>query len=163
MEASPQPAASSADANRRKSGRAVQKPARFQQDADLPVVTNGSSKRKRAERVAQDDDNALGSEPSSEEPESDPDAEEIKEKRRRVAKTSKVRAKPAAKKPKANGDAVKLAMRPMTNGIKKPAKPRKPATRKNVPQALGSDLFGVPSRYTLLMTLLTYRSRRLWL
>ena len=121
----------------------MQKPILFQQDPNIPVTTNGSGKRKRAERDALVDADALGPESSSDHAESDADAQEIKEKRRRVAKPSKAGDKPTKKSGKAaNSDGMRLAMRPATNGVK-PAKPRRPATKKRLPQALGDDLYGI--------------------
>ena len=107
----------------------VKPPVPFQQE---PIVaTNGSSaKRKRAGRVVHDGDEPdAGS--SSDHAESDPDAEEIKGKRRRVAKPTKQQKAP-------NNDALKLAMRPATNGTKRshPTKPRKIAAKKRLPQDL---------------------------
>ena len=137
--------------NRRRSGRTVRQPVLFQQDPNVSLVPNGSSgaKRKRGERLAGRDENDEGTEDSTSDPaESEPDAEEIKEKRRRVVKPAKARdqrEKPAATKkakaPKSGG--LKLPVRPATNGVKKPARPRKPASRKHLPQDLGSDLYGL--------------------
>ena len=144
MEVDSQPNATPSDAtNRRRSARTVQKPVLFQQDPNIPVTANGSAKRKRAERDAPASADALGPESSSDHAESEADAEETKEKRRRTAKSSKARDKATKKNVKAaDSDGMKLAMRPATNGVK-PAKPRKPATKKRLPQLLGDDLYGM--------------------
>ena len=147
MEVSTSPAAPPSDAtSRRRSGRAVHKPVLYQQDPNVAIVPNGSAKRKRGELAAHDDTEHATDESSSDHAESEPDEEELKEKRRRVAKPSKTsepRGKAAAKKSRPpKDDALKLAMRPATNGVKKVTKPRKPAARKHLPRDSGSDLYG---------------------
>lgn len=80
---------------------------------------------------AQDDDSE--GETSPEDSDGDADEEEVKEKHRRAAKSKKIPSKPAAKKPKtAAATTTKLAVRPATNGFKKPAKPKKPRARANL-------------------------------
>ena len=130
--------------NRRKSGRAIHKPVLYQEDPNVSITTNGSAKRKREERVAADAGEEMGHETSSNGEESEPDEEELKENRRRKPKAKKVLTKPAAKKPKtAKDDAVKLAMRPVTNGVKKASKPRKPRARVSVRVEEASGLYGL--------------------
>ena len=141
-EPSPQP---STDAtNRRKSGRAVQKPVLYQEDPRVSLSVNGSTKRKRSDGVPEGDDDA-NEESSGPEDESEPDEEELKEQRRRAKKPAQAK-KPAAKKPKRSGEpGVTLAMRPATNGVKKASKARKPRTRiagTNVADAEGTGLYG---------------------
>ena len=135
--------------NRRKSGRAKQKPVLYQQDPNISIVSNASGKRKRAELQGGDvvNDNEDGSEEEStvSESDGDPDEEELKEKRRRVAKSKKGHSKPAAKKPKTSADATtKLPMRPATNGVKK-AKTWKPRARQNAAVEDGTGLYGIAS------------------
>lgn len=131
MSAPPSPAAGgqpASTATRRKSGRVSKKPDRFAPDAHSTSTT----KRKRGT------DNDSGVEASeTSDPESDPtsddepDEEEIRE-RRRKRKTKGTARKPAAKKPKTNGDSVSLAIRPAANATRKIAKrPRKAPVRKS--------------------------------
>ena len=117
--------------NRRRSGRVKSKPVLLQQDPNIPVASSSNSKRKRADDVETDAEAEQEEEPSSpEESESDPDEEELKEQRRKARKPKAPRQKPIAKKPKTASHAFQsLPMRPATNGIKKPAKP-KPKPRK---------------------------------
>ena len=119
--------------NRRRSGRVKSKPVLLQQDPNVPVISSGGSKRKRpddAETEAEDEPEEELS--SLEESESDPDEEELKEQRRKARKPKAPRSKPTAKKPKTASHTFKsLPMRPATNGLKKPAKPKpKPRPRK---------------------------------
>ncbi|MCJ1396812.1 hypothetical protein MMC11_000002 [Xylographa trunciseda] len=119
--------------NRRKSARSVQKPISYQQDLNASIGGTGSGKRKRGETTDVDiDADPLGDETSSDENESDPDEEELKEQRRRAPKVKRVQDKPVAKKPKnTRAPTTSLAMRPATNGVKKPSKPRKPRAKQN--------------------------------
>ncbi|MCJ1431277.1 hypothetical protein MMC27_000628 [Xylographa pallens] len=119
--------------NRRKSARTVQKPISYQQDQIVSIGSTGSGKRKRGDTTNVDiDADSLGEETSSDDNESDPDEEELKEQRRRAPKIKRVQSKPAAKKPKTAGPTTtSLAMRPATNGVKKPTKPRKPRAKQN--------------------------------
>ena len=130
--------------NRRKSGRAIQKPVLYQQDPNLSAVSNGSGKRKRTIPAEVDTDvDPMGEETSSDENESEPDEEELKEKRRRAPKAKNAQRKPAAKKPKtATVGTTKLVMRPATNGVKRPSKPRKRSATKNTADGEGSGLYG---------------------
>ena len=139
--------------DRRKSGRAKQKPVLYQQDPTVPITTNGSGKRKRAETVnadVDDVDDVDGSENEStiDESDGDPDEEELKEKRRAL-KIKNVPIRPAAKKPKKNlGAVTNMPMRPATNGIKKVAKPKKPRAQKitsGFANPYENDLFGEPN------------------
>ena len=77
---------------------------------------------------AQDDDSE--EETSPEDSDGDVDEEEVKEKKRRAVKLKKAQSKPATKKPRtAAGTTTKLAVRPATNGFKRPARPKKPRAR----------------------------------
>jgi cohesin complex subunit SA-1/2 len=104
-------------ATRRKSGRVVKKP---------DNIAAASSKRKR--NAAETEDVDIGDDASEESEESDDDEadeEEVKERRKRARNQKKTNnTKPAAKKAKAaNGEPVRLAIRP--NPTKKSrAKPR---------------------------------------
>lgn len=129
--------------NRRKSGRAIQKPVLYQPAPDISVA-NGSGKRKRTvpAEVEMDMD-SMGEETSSEGDESEPDEEELKEQRRRAKKGTKTQRKPAVKKPKtAAGEPTKLVMRPATNGAKKQSRAKKPSARQNVGEDEGTGLYG---------------------
>ncbi|MCJ1281553.1 hypothetical protein MMC26_000873 [Xylographa opegraphella] len=119
--------------NRRKSARTVQKPILYQQDPAVSIGSTGNGKRKRAENTDVDiDADPLGDETSSDDNESDPDEEELKEQRRRAPKTSRIQSKPATKKPKtARPATTSLAIRPATNGMMKPTKPKKPRAKPN--------------------------------
>ena len=146
------PATPGTDAiNRRKSGRAKQKPLLYQQDPNIPIVSNGSGKRKRAESVAvdaNDVDNVDDSEEESitDESDGDPDEEELKEKRRTEAKAKTALTRPLTKKPKKTPSATtNLPMRPATNGVKKVSKPRKPRAKprtNNIAETDEEGLFG---------------------
>lgn len=132
------PATSEMDAiSRRKSGRATQKPALYQQDPNISIGSNGSGKRKRAQPadIESDEDDAE-EESSPDESEGDPDEEELKEKRR-ASRAKSAQKKPAVKKSKVLKDsALKLPMRPATNGVKRvPKLPRKPRARQNTDTA----------------------------
>ena len=124
MEAS-DPATSDAT-NRRRSGRVKSKPVLLQQDPNLPVAASGAGKRKRVDDAETEGEADLEDDLSStDESESDPDEEELKEQRRKATKSKAARSKPAAKKPKTAAHAFQsLPIRPATNGVKKPAKPR---------------------------------------
>ncbi|MCJ1376989.1 hypothetical protein MMC17_000079 [Xylographa soralifera] len=120
--------------NRRKSTRTAQKPISYQQNQIVSIGSTGSGKRKRGDNTNIDiDADPLGDETSSDDNESDPDEEELKELRRRAPSVKRVQKKPAAKKSKTTRPATtSLAMRPATNGIKKPTKPRKPRAKQNI-------------------------------
>ena len=131
--------------NRRKSARTVQKPVSYQQDPIVSVGSTGSGKRKRGGDPTDVDIDAdpLGEETSSDDNESDPDEEELKEQRRRAPKVKRPQSKPAAKKPKtARPATTNLAMRPATNGVKKPTKPRKPRAKQNATDPDETGLYG---------------------
>jgi cohesin complex subunit SA-1/2 len=120
-------------ADRRKSGRARQKPVLLNKDPNIAQVSIGSSgKRKRANtRVDEvEDPNDLDEEESSHN-ESDPDEEELKEQRRRESRSKKRNStKPTAKKHKTGPTlTTNLAVRPAVNGAKKAAKPKQPRAR----------------------------------
>ena len=136
--ATPDPSSNANGAtNRRRSGRTVHKPVVLQEDPNVSQITNGNGKRKRTDIRGGDmtevqDDNSEG-ETSPEDTGGDADEEEVKEKTRRAAKLKKAQSKRTAKKPKTTvGTTTKLAVRPATNGFKKPAKPKKPRARANL-------------------------------
>lgn len=142
-QATPQPSSSPNHAtDRRKSGRVKQKPVLFQSDPN--VIGSVSGKRKRAAGVNQPDPDDSDSEESSpDESDGDADEEELKEKRRK-GRPRKTSAKPAPKKPKTNQPkTTTLPVRPATNGVKKPSKPRQPRARPSAAFAEDSTgLFG---------------------
>lgn len=131
--------------NRRKSGRAIQKPVLYQPAPDTSVA-NGSGKRKRGAPVEPElEVDSMDEQTSSEGDESEPDEEELKEQRRRAKKASKPQRKPAVKKPKtAAGETTKLVMRPATNGAKKPSRSKKPSAKQDVTADEGTGLYGEP-------------------
>lgn len=123
----------SSTANRRKSGRAIQKPVLLNKDPNIPqVVTRNSGKRKRADPPAQDMADSSDAESTDEasDDESDPDEEELKERRRKAPRPKKAPSKSVAKKPR-TGPALtaNLAVRPAVNGTKKAARPKQPRAR----------------------------------
>ena len=130
--------------NRRKSARTVQKPISYQQDSNVSIGSTGSAKRKRGDTTSVDiDADPLGDETSSDNIESDPDEEELKEQRRRALKVKRVRNKPATKKLKTERLAItSLAMRPATNGVKKLSKPRKSSAKQNTTDPDETGLYG---------------------
>lgn len=111
------------NATRSKSGRVVRKPQLYSESS--PVV---NSKRKRAQRDEDDADAAEDASESEEDSESEPDEEELRDRRTqtRKRKSNTVRAKPAAKKPKTNGETVSLPLRSASGKPKrgKKAQPR---------------------------------------
>lgn len=116
--------------NRRKSARAKHKPILLQDDITVPVSSNGTGKRKRAELRGGETDNSEDDvsieESSGEDSDGDPDEEELKEKRKRASRSKRVPTKPATKKPKTtNSRTTKLAVRPAVNGLRKAVKPKK--------------------------------------
>ena len=132
--------------NRRKSGRAVQKPVLYQQDPNLSIASSGSGKRKRGHDVGGDDVNdeePLAEESSPDEEDSEPDEEELKEQRKRAARGKKTQSRPATKKAKTGGNGtVKLAMRPATNGIRRATKPKAARARKKIGGFDDDSLYG---------------------
>lgn len=132
--------------NRRKSGRARQKPVTLYEESSVLQVGNGTAKRKRAEPQSDDVENDEESEEdeSVDESESDPDEEELKERRKRAAKSKKAPNKPAAKKPKtARNTTTNLAIRPAANGVKAAPRPRKPQARQSTVMDDGTGLYGM--------------------
>ena len=120
-------------ANRRKSGRATQKPVLLIKDPNISQVSGGNGgKRKRAIPPAQDvatsSDAESGDEASDDE--SDPDEEELKERRRKAPRPKKAPSKTNAKKSRTGtGLTTNLAVRPAVNGVKKAARPKQPRAR----------------------------------
>lgn len=148
--AAPDPTPNNAT-TQRKSARNRQKPVLLQEDPYVSKISNGSTKRKRADLRDKDSpdplDDASDEETSLDESDGDPDEEELKEKRekrRRASKTKKVTSKPAAKKPKtARAPTTKLVVRPAVNGTKNAPKPKKPQARSNtVVSHSGTGLYG---------------------
>lgn len=143
-QATPQPSSSPNDAtDRRKSGRVKHKPVLLQSDPNA-MIGSVSGKRKRASIVDQPDaDDSESEESSPDESDGDPDEEELKEKRRK-GRPRKTSAKPVAKKSKTTQPkTTTLPVRPATNGVKKPSKPRQPRARPNAAFAENSTgLFG---------------------
>lgn len=149
-------------ANRRKSGRARQKPVLLNKDPNIPQVSSSSSgKRKRADARAEEVGEPTDTEEEdSRNDESDPDEEELKEKRRKTRRSKKTSNKPAAKKPKTGPTlTTNLAVRPAVNGAKKSTKPKQPRARpiKKIADA-GTGLFG-QSNLSPLKHMLMLRSR----
>ncbi len=133
-------------ANRRKSGRARQKPVLLNKDPNIPQISIGSGgKRKRADTRAEEvDELSDADEEESSHDESDPDEEELKEQRRKASRSKKASTKPTAKKPKTGPTlTTNLAVRPAVNGAKKVAKPKQPRARpvKKAANA-GTGLYG---------------------
>lgn len=150
-------------ANRRKSGRARQKPVLLNKDPNIPQVSSSSSgKRKRADaRVEEAGEPSDTEEEDSSNDESDPDEEELKEKRRKTPRSKKTSTKPAAKKPKTGPTlTTNLAVRPAINGAKKSAKPKQPRARpvKKIADA-GTGLYGQSDLSALKSHMLMLRSR----
>lgn len=147
---SPNPSTPSAveSTNRRRSGRAIQKPVLYQQAPNVAVANNvsASGKRKRAEpALASVGQDTSGEEEESgvDETESEADEEEVKDQRRRAPKAKKGPVKQAAKRPKTTQErGVKLAMRPASYGGKNAMKPKKSrAKRFTVDKEAGTGLF----------------------
>lgn len=117
-------------ADRRKSGRARQKPVLLNKDPNIPHISARNGKRKRAETRAEDVEDLSDDEEESSQGESSPDEEELKEQRRKVARSRKTPAKTAAKKAKTGSNlTTNLAVRPAVNGVKKAAKPKQSRAR----------------------------------
>lgn len=133
-------------ANRRKSGRARQKPVLLNKDPNIPQLSVGSGKRKRADTRIEDIEGSMDTDEHSESSpeESDPDEEELKEQRRKALRSKKTPSKSTSKKTK-TGPALttNLVVRPAVNGAKKATKPKQARARpvKNVADA-GTGLFG---------------------
>ena len=114
--------------NRRKSGRATQKPVLLNKDPNISQVSLGNNgKRKRADPPAQElfDSSDAESDDETSDDESDPDEEELKERRRKASRPKKAPSKSVAKKPR-TGSAMttNLAVRPAVNGAKKATRPK---------------------------------------
>ena len=151
MDASDPPASSpTPDApNRRRSGRVISKPVLYQQDPNIATVANGSSKRKRAQRVDDEEreDGDMAEDGDESMDDDDADAEEELKPKKRKAKAKQPSRKPAAKKAKtAQSEGIQLAMRLAVNGAKKPSKPRPKKSRSKVIMqgAEGTGLYGRP-------------------
>lgn len=141
MDALEPPASSPADApNRRRSGRTVKQPILYQADPKISIPTNGTAKRKRAQRAeseVQDAEEDMDDEGSDE----DSEPEEMKASKRKAKKAPR---KPAAKKIKtAPPGGLTLAMRPAPNGVKKPSKPKPRKARPGVTMASGAEGTGL--------------------
>ncbi len=139
------PSTAQETANRRKSARAIRKPEFFsEQDHDGSILSNGSTKRKRAtNRDADEEENEDEEDGSSlEESEGEADEEELRE-RRRSAK-AKTTGKPAPKKArKSNGVDTTLAIRSANVQSKQPSKAAKiQQARGRKSQANAEGLYG---------------------
>lgn len=141
-----------APGGRRKSGRAVKIPEKFVPDAPSSQTGSAASKRKRPEEEDENDASDIDelAEASEEEVESAAE-EEIQEARRR-AKKSKSKSKPqpkkpAAKKPKVNGD----TQNEEPLAVKLPARPKKSGKRVTIADEDAEGLYGAPF-YTLYAT-----------
>ena len=131
-------------ANRRKSGRARQKPVLLNKDPNIPQNTTSSGKRKRAETRAEDVQDLSEDENKSSHGESEPDEEELKERRRKATRSKKNTAKPAAKKARTGPNLnTSLAVRPAVNGLKRAQKQPRARMLKDVEDA-GTGLYGEP-------------------
>ena len=131
-------------ANRRKSGRARQKPVLLNKDPNIPQVSSGSGKRKRADARVEDVEDLSDDENESSQGESDPDEEELKERRRKAVRSRKTPTKSAAKRVKTGPNLnTNLAVRPAVHKARKAAKPKSSRARpiKNAADA-GSGLYG---------------------
>lgn len=141
---------SSPASDRRKSGRVSKKPELFSQS-----YNDTKSKRKRAEGEddEEEDDNVSESE-SDDTADSEPDEEELREKKRAARKTStrkqsstktgksKSSVPRSSKKQKVgNGIRGQLALRPAANGKRTVSRPRKPKARPSL-AAGETGLFG---------------------
>lgn len=134
--------------DRRKSRRAKQKPVLINKDPNIPQASVGSGKRKRADTRAEEIEEPSDlDEDGSSQGESDPDEEEIKDKRRKAARSKKTSTKPATKKSKTGPTlTTNLVVRPAVNGAKKATKPKQSRARpiKNAADA-GTGLYGQSS------------------
>jgi cohesin complex subunit SA-1/2 len=143
--------------SRRKSGRAIRKPTVFSQEthASSPM-TNGASKRKRADEPdAEEDEGELddvegesgdGEDDDDDGADEEPDEEELKA-QRRTKRTKSTVSKPATKRAKTtNGASTTLAMRPANESRKtsKSAKTQKARARPSQmhEQGLYAEVFG---------------------
>ena len=125
--ASDPPSTAQETANRRKSARAIRKPEFFsEQDHDGSVMSNGSTKRKRATNgdMGEEENEDEEGESSVEESEGSADEEELRE-RRRVAKARTTGKRASKKVRKSNGVDTTLAIRSANVQSKPPSKAAK--------------------------------------
>ena len=113
-----------ATASRRKSGRAVKAPEKFVPEVTSSHAGPAGSKRKRTGEDAENDASDVEDEPDESEEEIESEGEEARKPRRKPkAKTAR---KPAAKKPKVNGNTThEDAPAPAIRLAARPKKPRK--------------------------------------
>ena len=149
MEISDNESTPRAEESRRKSGRAVRAPEKYEPDLAASQI-NGTAKRKRSD-AGDDEEEAAEIDASEEEEESDEeiesaDEEELREARKRAKKAKK----PVAKKPKTNGS-VAHTRAPAVKQL-----PSRPKKSKKV--ALADDeaegLYGMSSQ--LILSLASY-------
>ena len=128
--------------SRRRSGRVKQQAMRNQSDPDTPQNGSVGQKRKRvtpSNHDADGQDSAVEEDISPDEGESDPDEEELKERRQKAFKARKSAARPASKKSKLTAPKImNLPERPAKKGSKKRAKTKKKKSRAR-PSAVVSD------------------------
>ncbi|KAL9096910.1 MAG: hypothetical protein Q9165_000874 [Trypethelium subeluteriae] len=122
MDASPELSSAEVEnsvAKRRKSGRVSKQPQRLRD-----VTPLGSTKRKRSDEDMEgngsEDDDDVSEDESEEDTEGEPDEEEVREKRRANRTSKTARNKPIAKRSRANGGTVDLAIRTSTAKSKQP-------------------------------------------
>ena len=111
--------------NRRKSGRVRSKPTLLSDDQHRSQASNGNKRKRVVSRRGDLED--ASSEGGSESSDESPDEEELRERRKKARK-------PAIKMSKAAGTST-LAMRPATNGVKRPAKAKKSRAKVGVAEA----------------------------
>ena len=143
--------------NRRKSGRVTQKPVLLNKDPNIIQVSTSSGKRKRAEsHVDEVEDSSDAERSASSHNESDPDEEELKERRKKTARSRNPPAKSAAKKAKTGPSlTTNLAVRPAVNGVKKTTKPKKSRARPvQDGEDAGTGLYGWRSASKLTVSLI---------
>ncbi|KAF2398810.1 STAG-domain-containing protein [Trichodelitschia bisporula] len=142
--------------SRRKSGRVVKKPDVLGSSAPPPA----GSKRKRSDGETDEEDNGEveqtgedidmpdASSSDSDSTEGEPDPEEIKERKKRARQSRAARGsrpparKPAAKKPKPNGQKLSLAIRPATTKPKQRKTRAQPIEDADAVGGLYGDVFG---------------------
>ena len=131
-------------ADRRRSGRARQKPVLLNKDPNIPHLSTTNGKRKRAESHTEDIGDISDDGDESSQGESSPNEEELKEQRRKAARSKRSNVTSAAKKVKTGHNlTTNLAVRPAINGARKAAKPKQSRARpvKDTDDA-GTGLYG---------------------
>lgn len=124
-----------ATASRRKSGRAVKVPEKFVPEAPSSQAGSGNAKRKRGKGDVEND----ASEVEEEAEESDDNEESAAEEEEREVKKKAPRPrKPAAKKPKVNGDVA----HERSQAVRLPARPKKGGTKVAIADKDAEGLYG---------------------